>query len=55
MIMNHTNELHDSETTIANCFFEFYLFEGIKMSQNVIERTNIQYKIALNTDTFKEL
>ena len=25
------------------------------MSQNVIETTNIQYKIALNTETFKEL
>ena len=25
------------------------------MSQNVIETTNIQYKIALNTGTFKEL
>ena len=30
-------------------------FVGIKMSQNVIETTNIQYKIALNTETFKEL
>ena len=55
MIINHTDELYDSETSICNCFFEFYLFLGIKMSQNVIETTNIQYKIALNTDTFKEL
>ena len=59
MIINHTDELYDSETGISYCFFEFYLFVGIKMSQNVIETTNIQYKIALtdsfNTDSFKEL